>query len=132
MVSERSAAEIPVVIPFAASTETVKAVRCPSLLRRVIGGRLSALTRSRVIGAQINPRPWVAMKAMISGVAREAAPMRSASFSLPGSSDTMTSLPLAMSATISSIELKVREDTGWCGRIGGVVTQGRAEDVVQN
>ena len=51
------AAEIPVVIPSAASTETVNAVRCPSLFRRDMGGRLRASTLARVTGAQINPRP---------------------------------------------------------------------------
>lgn len=49
------------------------------------------------------------MKAMISGVALLAAQSRSASFSRLGSSATMTILPAAMSAIISSTGLKIIE-----------------------
>ncbi len=51
------------------------------------------------------------MKAMVSAVDREAEPIRSASFSRPGSSATMTSRPFAISAMISSTGLKVKAGT---------------------
>ena len=110
MVLDLSAADIPVVIPFAASTDTVKAVRCSSRFLRDIGGSVRFSTRSRVRGAQISPRPCVAMKAMVSGVEREAALIRSASFSRPGSSETITRRPRAISATISSTVLNLSAD----------------------
>ena len=105
MVRARSAAEMPVVTPVAASTLTVKAVLWPSRLRRVICGRSSCSVRSAVSGAQISPRPWMAMKLTISGVQSEAAPMRSASFSRSGLSAQITMRPAAISAMISSIGL---------------------------
>ena len=59
------------------------------------------------MGAQISPRPWLAMKATISLVTRLPAQMRSASFSRVGSSAQIMILPAAMSAIISSTGLKV-------------------------
>lgn len=52
-----SAAEIPVVMPSAASTETVNAVLSDSVLRLLICGRSRLLACSDVIGAQIRPLP---------------------------------------------------------------------------
>ena len=57
----------------------------------------------------MSPRPWLAMKATMSGVILLAAQTRSASFSRLGSSATMTILPAAMSAMISSTGLKLIE-----------------------
>ena len=58
-----------------------------------------------VMGAQISPRPWTAMKEIVSCVHSEAAAIRSASFSRSGSSATMTMRPAAISAMISSTGL---------------------------
>lgn len=109
MARARSAAEMPVVMPWAASTETVNAVLSASVLRWLICGRSSRSACSAEIGAQIRPRPWVAMKAMLSLVTLLAAQIRSASFSRVGSSAQMIIFPAAMSAMISSIGLKVSE-----------------------
>ena len=81
MVRARSAAEMPVVTPSRASIETVKAVSIREELLTDIIGRPSCAIRSAVIGRQIRPRPWVAMKLTASGVANSAAITRSPSFS---------------------------------------------------
>ena len=57
MVLARSGADIPVVMPSDASTETVNAVFCDSELRGVMGGNSSSLARAALMGAQIRPRP---------------------------------------------------------------------------
>ena len=54
-VCERSAAEMPVVTPSRASTETVYAVRIRSRLCGVISGMPSRSSVGAVIGAQITP-----------------------------------------------------------------------------
>ena len=69
----RSAAEIPVVTPSRASTETVKAVPSGASLWSVIGRRPSSSVRSSVRQRQIRPRACVAMKLIASGVANWAA-----------------------------------------------------------
>ena len=56
MVFARSAALIPVEIPFAASTATVKSVLCDSRFSRAMGSSPSASARASVIGTQIKPR----------------------------------------------------------------------------
>ena len=56
-VRARSAAEMPVVTPVAASIETVNAVPCWVPLRAVIGGSCRRSQRSRVRVRQISPRP---------------------------------------------------------------------------
>src|SRR5687768_14694359 len=57
------------------------------------------------------------MKLIDSGVQREAAPTKSASFSREGSSATITRRPAAISAMISLMGLKSRWDSD-IGRIG--------------
>ena len=64
-VRERSAAEMPVVTPSAASIDTVKAVPFLSPLRVVMGGSRRCSQRSRVSVRQIRPRPKRAMKLKI-------------------------------------------------------------------
>ena len=56
-----------------------------------------------VIGAQIKPLPWVAIKLTISGVTNSAAARKSPSFSLFLSSTTITILPSLMSFIADSI-----------------------------
>ncbi len=97
----RSAAEIPVVTPSRASTETVKAVPRRASFRGVIGGRPSCSQRSPVRQRQTSPRACVAMKLIASGVANWAAATRSPSFSRSGSSTTTTIRPLRISSIAS-------------------------------
>ena len=104
MVRERSPALMPVVMSWAASTETVKAVDMFSRLTEVMSGSWRVSARSGERGAQMRPLAWVAMKLMASGAANSAAMMRSASFSRPGSSVTMIIRPCRISSTASSTE----------------------------
>jgi len=129
MVRARSWALMPVVIPLAASTETVKWVPNASSLRGTIGTSERIRARSSETGAQISPRPWVAMKFTVSGVIREAAAIRSPSFSRSSSSVTMTILPAAMSAMIASIGLKTGSFMDVNVSADGPVTRG-GEEVV--
>ena len=69
MVRARSAAEIPVVTPVAASTLIVKAVLRGAVLRSVMSGRLSRSARSSVIGTQTRPRASATVKFTSSVVA---------------------------------------------------------------
>ena len=92
---ERSEALMPVLMPLAASTETVKAVEKLSRFCSTMALSPSSFARSPVSGAQMRPRPWVAMKLMICGVIFSAAQMRSPSFSRSSSSVTMTKRPFA-------------------------------------
>ncbi len=101
-VRARSAAEMPVVTPSAASMETVKLVPCGVPLRVTINGRSSWRQRSAVSVRQIRPRPNRAMKLIASGVTKSAARIRSPSFSRSSSSTRMTIRPARISAMISS------------------------------
>lgn len=56
-VRARSAAEMPVVMPLAASTEMVKAVLSASVFLLLICGRSRFSACSEVMGAQMSPRP---------------------------------------------------------------------------
>src|SRR5882724_6609369 len=103
MVAARSAAEMPVLVPALASTETVKAVRCDSVLSATMRGMRSSSRRAPTTGRQITPLVWRTMKAIPSGVILSAAMMRSPSFSRSASSTTTTNSPRAMAATASSI-----------------------------
>ena len=102
-VQARSAAEMPVLTPSAASIETVKAVPFLSPLRKAMGGSCSRSQRSRVRVRQIRPRPNRAMKLTASAVTCWAAITRSPSFSRSSSSTRITMRPARMSATMSSI-----------------------------
>ena len=100
IVSARSRAEMPVVVPRRASMLTVKAVWRGERLSAddVMSGRPSAATRSSVSDRQMSPRPWRAMKLTASGVARSAASTRSPSFSRSSSSTRMTMRPARTSS----------------------------------
>ena len=106
IVLERSRALMPVVMPRAASTETVKSVRCNSRLCATMRCKPSWRARSSVSGTQIRPRPFFAMKLTASGVTFDAAMTRSPSFSRSASSVTMTSLPARISRSTDSMESK--------------------------
>ncbi|MNT11129.1 hypothetical protein D3C72_1459940 [compost metagenome] len=105
-VRARSAAEMPVVTPSAASMETVNLVPKPEPLRGAISGSLSSSQRSRVIGMQIRPRAKRAMKLMCSALTHSEAMIRSPSFSRSSSSMRMTILPARMSSISSSMLLR--------------------------
>ena len=100
-VRARSAAEMPVVTPLAASIDTVNAVPCTVPLRVAIGGKRRRSQRSRVSVRQISPRPCLAMKLMSAGVTCSAASTRSPSFSRSSSSTRMIMRAAASSATSS-------------------------------
>ena len=68
MVCARSAAEIPVVTPSAASIDSQNAVPKRDVFMGEISGRCRASQRSGASARQISPRPCVAMKLMASGV----------------------------------------------------------------
>ena len=68
MVSARSAALMPVVMPRAASTLTWKSVRKLSRFCRTMRSMPSCCSRSAVVGTQIRPRPYLAMKFTAAGV----------------------------------------------------------------
>jgi len=106
MVRARSAALIPVLMPSAASTLTVKAVPRRAVFRSTIGGRSSCLMRSGDSATQITPLQCLRMKATCSGVQCCAATVISPSFSRSSSSTTMTICPRRRSLTASSIVAK--------------------------
>src|SRR5262245_40240555 len=106
IVRERSGAEMPVVTPSRASTDTVNAVPNGVSFRSVICRRPSASQRSEVRQRQIRPRPSFVMKLTASGVANCAAIVRSPSFSRSAASTTTTNLPWRMSSIASSIVAK--------------------------
>ena len=104
-VTERSAAEMPVVVEMW-SMDTVKAVSWLSVLFCTIWGNCSLRTKASDMGIQIRPLPWVAMKLMFSVVANSAAQMKSPSFSRSGSSVTRMIFPCLRSSSASGMVLK--------------------------
>src|SRR4051794_11244773 len=116
----RSAAEIPVLVPTRASTDTVNAVRWLSVLSATMSGRRSSSSRLPSTGRQITPLVWRIMNAIASGVMASAAMMRSPSFSRSASSTTITSSPRAMAATAFSISVKGISVLPLSGVSGGV------------
>src|SRR5262245_644530 len=105
MVWARSNAEIPVDTLRRASIETQKAVPYGDVLlwSDTINGMFNSSNRWPVIGRQIRPRPWVAMKLTASGVTFSAAIIRSPSFSRSSSSTMLTMRPSFSSVMASSI-----------------------------
>ena len=103
IVCARSAAEMPVVTPLAASIDTVKLVPCTERFVGTIGARLRRCAWLSVIGMQTRPRPCFAMKLTFSAVTKSAAKMRSPSFSRSSSSTRITMLPALTSAMISGV-----------------------------
>ena len=99
----RSAAEMPVVTSCTASTDTVNAVRCDSVLLLTMSGSCSASRRSPSIGMQMTPLVCRTKKPIASGVIFSAAMMRSPSFSRSSSSTTITISPFATAAMAFSM-----------------------------
>src|SRR6185503_9648300 len=102
----RSAALIPVVVPCTASTDTVNAVRCTSVLWATMSGNRNSSRCSPSIGMQITPLVWRIMNAIDSAVTFSAAMMRSPSFSRSASSTTTTSSPRWIAAIAFSMWVK--------------------------
>ncbi len=121
IVCARSAAEMPVVTPSRASTETVNAVCRRASFFGVMGGRLSSAQRCGVSVRQTRPRPSLAMKLMRSALANCAAIVRSPSFSRSSSSQTMTILPSRRSSSASAMEAKGRPEPLSPWRVSSVV-----------
>ena len=90
-------------IPFAASTETVKSVPNLSSFLGTIRLSPSFSARACETGAQIKPRPSPAIKLISAGVTLRAANTRSPSFSRWASSVMITIRPFRMAAITSSI-----------------------------
>jgi hypothetical protein len=129
IVRARSAALMPVVMPSAASTVTVKSVRKASRFSGTMLSRPSWWAMSSDTGTQSMPPPSRTMKVTISGVIFSAAQMRSPSFSRSSSSVTMTMRPARMSAITDSTGsqtvlgergMRSWERAGAAGRSGGI------------
>ena len=101
-VNDRSKAEIPVVVSTW-SMETVKAVLWLSVFSATIWWAFSLSAISLLMGIQISPLPYVAIKLMFSGVACSPAQMKSPSFSRSGSSVTRMIFPSFRHVSASSI-----------------------------
>ena len=103
-VMPRSSAEIPVVV-LVWSIETVKAVSWLSVLSVTMGNRANFRHNSRLIGIQIKPLAWDAIKFTFSVVANWAAQIISPSFSRFSSSVTRMIFPARKSSKASSMVL---------------------------
>ena len=90
----------------------MNAVPSLDVLRSTIIGSPSSSRRSSVVGTQIMPRPYLAMKFTASGVIASAAIMKSPSFSRSSSSTTMIIFPALMSSMASGIP--ANECSGCC------------------
>src|SRR5438067_13074124 len=97
-VRARSAAEIPVVTPLAASIEMVNAVPMGERLSFTMSASFSWRQRPSVSVRQTRPRACVAMKLIASGVTKSAASRRSPSFSRSSASASTTMRPRRMSS----------------------------------
>ena len=84
------------------STDTVKAVQWLSVLTFTICSRPRRAATSSLMGVQIKPLAWVAMKFTFSVVANWAAQIRSPSFSRSGSSMVTMMRPARSSSKASS------------------------------
>ena len=108
----RSADDIPVLMPDAASTATAIAVPCSVVLCFTIIEMPNRSSSSGIIGTQISPRPWVAMKLIFSAVASCAAMTKSPSFSRSSSSTMITIPPRLMASTARSTAASALADSG--------------------
>ncbi len=106
-VRARSAAEIPVVTPLAASMEAVKLVPIGERLSLTMRSSFSCRQRSSVSVRQTRPRAWVARKLIASGVTKSAASTRSPSFSRSSASASTIMRPRRMSSMRSWVGLMV-------------------------
>ena len=102
-VRARSAAEIPLVTPLAASMDAVNAVPCNARLSVTIIDKFSCRQRDSSSVRQISPRACLAMKLIASGVTKSAAMTRSPSFSRSSASTNTTIRPWRRSSIISCV-----------------------------
>ena len=105
-VRARSGAEMPVVTPERASTETVKAVPRGAVFEpcSTIRRRSSRSSIPPSMATQIRPRPCIAMKLIVSEVTNCAGSARSPSFSRSSSSVMISGSPWANASMASSTE----------------------------
>ena len=103
MVCARSEAEMPVVTLSLASIETVKAVQWREVLLATISGIPNSSSLWPLMGKQISPRPYLAMKFIASGVIFSPAMAKSPSFSRDSSSTIITNLPAPISSIASEM-----------------------------
>nr|GMD54704.1 hypothetical protein Iba_chr11dCG0940 [Ipomoea batatas] len=106
MVFALSLAETPVVVPYFASYDTVKAVRSLSSFSfcDTINGSCNLSKSSSFMLTQTIPVPCFTMKAIASGVTNDAAIIKSPSFSLSSSSTTITIYKSRMSSRASVMD----------------------------
>ena len=100
-VRARSKAEVPVVVPRRASTDSVKGVPNLAVLRDTMSFKPRRSAHSADMGAHRMPRPCLSMKFTVSGVAFSAAHTRSPSFSRSASSTTTMICPARIRRTAS-------------------------------
>ena len=123
-VAARSGAEMPVLVRPLASIDTVNAVPKRAVFCGAISARSSSRSRSSVIGVQMRPRPYLAMKLIAAGVIFSAAIVRSPSFSRSSSSTTMIISPSRMASMAFSIGAKT--DLGFFpARLAAVISTSR-------
>jgi len=101
-VRARSNAEVPVVVPRFASTDSVNGVPKRAVLRSTMGLRPSRSACPGAMGAHRMPRPCLSAKLTRAGVVFSAAHTRSPSFSRSASSTTITMPPARMRRTAAS------------------------------
>ena len=104
IVCARSAAEIPVDTPSAASMDSQNAVPKRDVFFAEIRGKCRASQISEDSARQISPRPCTAMKLIASGVMASAAMVRSPSFSRSSSSTTTSMRPARKSSSASGMD----------------------------
>ena len=97
---------MPVVIPLAASIDTVKAVSCLLLFVLTIWSSFNLSQCSSVNARQIRPLPCIAIKLMASGDTFSAGKIKSPSFSLSSSSINTTIFPFLRSDSNSFVVLR--------------------------
>ena len=107
IVTDLSFAEIPVVTPFRASIDTVKAVWLRDLLTGDINDKLSFVACLFVKDKQIKPRPYLAIKLIFFCETFDAGITKSPSFSLFSSSTRMYIFPFLATLIMFSIGLNL-------------------------
>ena len=102
-----SLADIPVVIPFLASIETVNAVLFLDWLIGDIKDKFNFLAWALSKARQIKPRPYLAIKLIFLELESDVEIIKSPSFSLFSSSTRMNMPPFLATLIIFSIEVKL-------------------------
>src|ERR1022692_345973 len=124
---------MPVVTPLRASMASQKAVPNCEVFSEVMGPMFRCSRRSSVIARQTRPRPYFAMKLMVSGVTFSAASVKSPSFSRSSSSTTTIIRPLRISSMAAGTSAK--EGGGMkanCSKAGFKQSKDRPRAVFEN